>query len=214
MAGETVITIVGNLVADPELSWAQSGVARCTFTVASTPRTFDRQSGQFKPGDALFLRCTAWREFAENIVESLTKGSRVIVQGRLVQHSYETKQGEKRTSYDVQVDEIGPSLRFANAKVTRSQRGEGGFGDGGAGGGSGGGFRDGGQGGRGGAYDNFGGGQGGGGFRGGAQGGGRGSYEDSDYGVGQSSRSGAGYRGDAWAEASEDESFTRDAPPF
>ena len=128
MAGETPLTVVGNLVADPELRYTQSGAPVASFTVASTPRTFDRASNEWKDGDALFLRCSAWRELAENIAESLTKGMRVIVQGRLTQRSYETKDGEKRTVVELQVDEIGPSLKYASAKVTRAQRSGGGGG--------------------------------------------------------------------------------------
>ncbi|GIG26581.1 single-stranded DNA-binding protein [Cellulomonas denverensis] len=137
MAGDTVITVVGNLTADPELRFTPSGAAVANFTVASTPRTFDRQSNEWKDGDTLFLRCSIWREAAENVAESLTKGTRVIVQGRLVQRSYETREGEKRTVYEMQVDEVGPSLRYASAKLTRTQRsgGGGGFGGGGGGGG-------------------------------------------------------------------------------
>ena len=145
MAGETVITVIGNLTGDPELRFTPSGAAVANFTVASTPRTFDRQSNEFKDGDTLFMRCSIWREAAENVAESLTKGTRVIVTGRLVQRSYETREGEKRTVVELQVDEVGPSLRYASAKVTRTQRGGGGgggFGGGGGGGsfGGGGGF--------------------------------------------------------------------------
>ena len=122
MAGETPLTVVGNLVADPELRYTQSGAPVASFTVASTPRTFDRASNEWKDGDALFLRCSAWREMAENIAESLTKGMRVIVQGRLTQRSYEDRDGQKRTVVELQVDEIGPSLKYASAKVTRTQR--------------------------------------------------------------------------------------------
>lgn len=141
MAGDTVITVVGNLTADPELRFTPSGAAVANFTVASTPRQFDRQSNEWKDGDTLFMRCSIWREAAENVAESLTKGTRVIVQGRLVQRSYETREGEKRTVVELQVDEIGASLRYATAKVTRSQRsgGGGGFGGGGGGGSYGGG---------------------------------------------------------------------------
>ncbi|MBU5422371.1 single-stranded DNA-binding protein [Cellulomonas hominis] len=137
MAGDTTITVIGNLTADPELRFTPSGAAVANFTVASTPRTFDRQSNEWKDGDTLFLRCSIWREAAENVAESLTKGTRVIVSGRLVQRSYETREGEKRTVYELQVDEVGPSLRYASAKVTRTQRsgGGGGFGGGGGGGG-------------------------------------------------------------------------------
>ena len=134
MAGDTVITVVGNLTADPELRFTPSGAAVANFTVASTPRTFDRQSGEWKDGEALFLRCSVWRQAAENVAESLTKGTAVIVQGRLKQRSYETKEGEKRTVYELDVDEIGPSLKFATAKVNRTTRGSsgGGFGGGGS----------------------------------------------------------------------------------
>src|SRR6185295_8766331 len=137
MAGETVITVVGNLTADPELRFTPSGAAVANFTVASTPRTFDRASGEWKDGEALFLRCNIWRQPAENVAESLTRGSRVIVSGRLKQRSFETKEGEKRTVIELEVDEIGPSLRYATAKVNRAQRSDGG-GGGGYGGGSGG----------------------------------------------------------------------------
>ena len=150
MAGDTIITVVGNLTHDPELRFTPSGAAVASFTIASTPRTYDRQSGEWKDGDALFMRCSLWRDAAENVAESLTKGMRVIAQGRLVQRSYTTREGEQRTVVEMQVDEIGPSLRYARAQVTKV-----------AGGGSGGG--------------NFGGGngyQGGGGY-----GGGRASYD-------------------------------------
>ena len=136
MAGETVITVVGNLTADPELRFTPSGAAVANFTVASTPRTFDRQSNEWKDGDALFMRCSIWRQAAENVAESLTKGARVVVTGRLKQRSYETKEGEKRQVVELEVDEIGPSLRYATAKVTRAARGAGGSsGGGGFGGG-------------------------------------------------------------------------------
>ncbi|HEY4004268.1 MAG TPA: single-stranded DNA-binding protein [Pseudonocardia sp.] len=141
MAGDTIITVVGNLTADPELRFTPSGAAVANFTVASTPRTFDRQSGEWKDGEALFLRCNIWRQAAENVAETLTRGSRVIVSGRLKQRSYETREGEKRTVVELEVDEVGPSLRYATAKVNKVSRGSGGggFGGGGAGGGSGGG---------------------------------------------------------------------------
>ncbi|MCO7195504.1 single-stranded DNA-binding protein [Pseudonocardia sp. McavD-2-B] len=137
MAGETVITVVGNLTADPELRFTPSGAAVANFTVASTPRTFDRQSGEWKDGEALFLRCNIWRQAAENVAESLTRGARVVVQGRLRQRSFETKEGEKRTVVEMEVDEVGPSLRYATAKVNKVSRGggSGGFGGGGGGGG-------------------------------------------------------------------------------
>jgi len=142
MAGETVITVIGNLTGDPELRFTPSGSAVANFTIASTPRTFDRQSNDWKDGETLFLRASVWREAAENVAETLTKGMRVIAQGRLKSRSYETKEGEKRTVIELEVDEIGPSLRYASAKVTRTQRsggGNGGFGGGNAGGGFGGG---------------------------------------------------------------------------
>ncbi|MET0196816.1 MULTISPECIES: single-stranded DNA-binding protein [Nocardiaceae] len=141
MAGETVITVVGNLTADPELRFTPAGAAVANFTVASTPRTFDRQSNEWKDGDALFMRCNIWREAAENVAESLTRGARVVVTGRLRQRSYETREGEKRTVVELEVDEIGPSLRYATAKVNKANRGGGGGGGGfgGSSGGSGGG---------------------------------------------------------------------------
>jgi single-strand DNA-binding protein len=145
MAGDTVITIIGNLTNDPELRFTPSGAAVANFTVASTPRTFDRQSNEWKDGETLFMRCSVWRDAAENVAESLTRGSRVLVSGRLRSRSYETKEGEKRTVVEMEVDEVGPSLRYATAKVNKTQRGGGGgFGGGGGGGyqggGSGGGF--------------------------------------------------------------------------
>ena len=174
MANDTVITVVGNLTADPELRFTNSGIPVASFTVESTPRTFDRQSGEWKDGEALFLRCSIWRDAAENVAESLTKGTRVIVQGRLQQRSYTDREGNNRTSIELQVDEIGPSLRYATAKPTRTQRGGGGnFGGGFNGGNSGGGNYGGGQGG----YSN----QGGyGGNRGGAQGGPQGGQNPAD----------------------------------
>lgn len=120
MAGETIITVVGNLTSDPELRYTQNGLAVANFTIASTPRNFDRASNDWKDGEALFLRASVWREFAEHVAGSLTKGSRVIATGRLKQRSYETKEGEKRTSIELEVDEIGPSLRYATAQVTRA----------------------------------------------------------------------------------------------
>ncbi|MBG6225257.1 single-strand DNA-binding protein [Arthrobacter sp. CAN_A2] len=126
MAGETVITVVGNLTNDPELRFTPSGSAVANFTIASTPRTFDRQSNDWKDGETLFLRASVWREAAENVAETLTKGTRVVAQGRLKSRSYDTKEGEKRTVMELEVDEIGPSLRYASAKVTRTQRSGGG----------------------------------------------------------------------------------------
>ncbi|QRY62242.1 single-stranded DNA-binding protein [Gordonia sp. PDNC005] len=153
---DTVITVIGNLTADPELRFTPSGAPVANFTVASTPRTFDRQTNEWKDGEALFLRCSIWRDAAENVTESLKKGNRVIVQGKLKQRSYETREGEKRTVVELEVDEIGPSLRYATAQVNRTQRGGGGnFGGGNSGGGG-----------------NYGGGNSGGGY-GGNSGGGR-----------------------------------------
>jgi single-strand DNA-binding protein len=179
MAGETVITLVGNLVDDPELRFTPSGAAVAKFRIASTPRTFDRQTNEWKDGESLFLTCNVWRQPAENVAESLQRGMRVIVQGRLRQRSYETREGEKRTVFEVEVDEVGPSLRSATAKVTRAQR------SGGPGGGFGGGGGQGGGGGWGGGQPSgapsddpwassapAGGGQGGGGGWGGSSGGG------------------------------------------
>jgi single-strand DNA-binding protein len=148
MAGETTITVIGNLTDDPELRFTPSGAAVAKFRVASTPRTLDRASGEWKDGEPLFLACSVWRQAAENVAESLQRGARVIVSGRLRQRSYETKEGEKRTVYELEVDEIGPSLRYATAKVqkmSRSSGGGGGFGasgnsNGGNQGGGGGGF--------------------------------------------------------------------------
>src|ERR1700710_2693423 len=138
MAGDTIITVIGNLTADPELRFTPSGAAVANFTVASTPRTFDRQSGEWKDGDAMFLSCAVWRQAAENVAESLQKGMRVIVTGRLKSRSYETREGERRTVFEIDVDEVGPSLRSATAKVTKAARGSGGgggFGGGNSGGG-------------------------------------------------------------------------------
>jgi single-strand DNA-binding protein len=161
MAGETVITIIGNLTNDPELRFTPSGAAVANFTVASTPRTFDRQSNEWKDGETLFMRCSVWRDAAENVAESLQRGTRVLVSGRLRSRSYETKEGEKRTVVEMEVDEVGPSLRYATAKVNKTSRG-GGFGGGGAGGAGGGG------------------GYGGGGFSGGGGGGGGGQQAPAD----------------------------------
>ena len=128
MAGETVITVVGNLTSDPELRYTQNGLAVANFTIASTPRNFDRQANEWKDGEALFLRASVWRDFAEHVAGSLAKGSRVIATGRLKQRSYETREGEKRTAFELEVDEIGPSLRYATAQVTRASGGGGGGG--------------------------------------------------------------------------------------
>ena len=128
MAGETTITLVGNLTADPELRFTPSGAAVANFTVASTPRTFDRNTNEWRDGDAMFLNCAVWRQAAENVAESLQKGMRVIVQGRLKSRSYETREGERRTVFEIDVDEIGPALRYATAKVYRNASGGGGGG--------------------------------------------------------------------------------------
>jgi len=194
MAGETPITLIGNLTADPELRFTPSGAAVANFTVASTPRTFDRQTNEWRDGDAMFLSCAVWRQAAENVAESLQKGMRVIVSGRLKSRSYETREGEKRTVFEVDVDEIGPALRYATAKVTRTSSG----GGGGNGGGGGGGRPSGGGGGN----------QGGGSFggdpwaTGGGSGGGGGSRG------GQSSGGQSGGGDDPWATPQNDE------PPF
>jgi len=157
MAGETTITVVGNLTDDPELRFTPSGAAVAKFRIASTPRTLDRQSGEWKDGEPLFLACNIWRDAAEHVAESLQRGARVIVQGRLRQRSYETREGEKRTVYELEVDEIGPSLRYATAKVQRMNRsgggGGGGFGASNGGGGNGGGNRQPAGGGGGGNFD-------------------------------------------------------------
>ncbi len=122
MAGETLLTVVGNLTADPELRYTQNGIPVVSFTIASTPRTFDRQANEWKDGEALFLRCSVWREAAEHVTGSLTKGSRVIATGRLRQRSYQDREGQNRTSIELEVEEVGPSLRYATAQVTRSAR--------------------------------------------------------------------------------------------
>jgi single-strand DNA-binding protein len=195
MAGETVITVVGNLVDDPELRFTPSGAAVANFRIASTPRTFDRQSNEWKDGEALFLSCSVWRQAAENVAESLTKGMRVVVQGRLKQRSYETREGEKRTVVELDVEEVGPSLKYATAKVARVQRSGGGGGYGSQGGGGDDPWasnpaQSGGQGGQ------QGGGQQGGGSWGGQQGGGQ-------QGGGQPAQ-----QNDPWASSGSDE------PPF
>lgn len=173
MAGETTITIIGNLTNDPELRFTPSGSAVANFTIASTPRTYDRQSNQWKDGETLFLRASIWREAAENVAETLAKGMRVIAQGRLKSRSYETKEGEKRTAMELEIDDIGPSLQFASAKVVRTQRGNGQQGG------------------------NRGGQQGGGGFGGGQQQGG----QQGGYGGQQGGQQGGGYnqQDDPWA---------------
>ncbi len=203
MAGETVITVVGNLTADPELRFLPSGAAVANFTVASTPRTFDRQSGEWKDGDALFLNCSVWRQAAENVAESLRKGMRVLVQGRLRQRSYETQQGERRTVVELEVDEVGPSLRYATASVTRSSGGQGGQGGqgGGFGGNQGGGFGGGNQGGYGSQ-----GGQPSGGY--GNQGGGYGGNQGGQSGQGSHGGDNREQMADPWGQPQSDE------PPF
>src|SRR4051812_20863585 len=132
MAGETPITVIGNLTADPELRFTPSGAAVANFTVASTPRTFDRQTNEWKDGEALFLNCSVWRQAAENAAESLVRGMRVIVSGRLKARSYETREGEKRTVFEIDVDEVGPSLKYATAKVSKTSRSGTGGGQGGS----------------------------------------------------------------------------------
>lgn len=209
MAGDTVITVIGNLTADPELRFTPSGAAVANFTVASTPRTFDRQSNEWKDGETLFLRCSVWREAAENVAESLQKGMRVIVQGRLKSRSYETKEGERRTVTELDVDEVGPSLRYASAKVNRNARSGGqGGGFGGGGGQQGGGFGGGQPAGGGfGGDSGFGGGQAAGGF-GGSRGG----------GGGRQSAPQAAPQGDPWSQSSGGNydwgSGQEDEPPF
>src|SRR3954471_14016953 len=167
MAGDTLLTLIGNLTADPELRFTPSGAAVANFTVASTPRAFDRQSNEWKDGETLFMRCSVWRDAAENVAESLQRGSRVIVTGRLKSRTWDTKEGEKRTVMELEVDELGPSLRYATAKVNKTQRGGGGGGYGGYGGGN-----SGGGGGGGGGY--------GGGNSGGFSGGGGSSSQTDD----------------------------------
>ncbi|WP_420176548.1 single-stranded DNA-binding protein [Luteococcus sp. OSA5] len=192
MAGETPITLVGNLTADPELRFTPSGAAVANFTVASTPRQFDRQTNEWRDGEAMFLNCSVWRQAAENVAESLQKGMRVVVQGRLKARSYETREGEKRTVFEVEVEEIGPSLKYATAKVTRT-----------SGGGSGGNWQGGNQGGGyGGGAPAAGGNQGWGNQGGGNAGGG---WQSAPQGQGGDNRGGGV---DPWAQAQSDE------PPF
>ncbi|MFI9156399.1 single-stranded DNA-binding protein [Kitasatospora aureofaciens] len=199
MAGETVITLVGNLVDDPELRFTPSGAAVAKFRIASTPRTFDRQTNEWKDGESLFLTCNVWRQPAENVAESLQRGMRVIVQGRLRQRSYETKEGEKRTVFEVEVDEVGPSLRSATAKVTRANR------SGGPGGGFGG-QQGGGQGG----WSGGGGQQGGGGW-GGNSGGGQSGPSDDPWA--SSAPSGGNQGGGGWGGAPSGGGYSEE-PPF
>ncbi|MFJ4191674.1 single-stranded DNA-binding protein [Kitasatospora sp. NPDC089509] len=206
MAGETVITLVGNLVDDPELRFTPSGAAVAKFRIASTPRTFDRQTNEWKDGESLFLTCNVWRQPAENVAESLQRGMRVIVQGRLRQRSYETKEGEKRTVFEVEVDEVGPSLRSATAKVTRANR------SGGPGGAPGGGFggQQGGGGGQGGGWGG-GGGQQGGGNWGGNSGGGQSGPSDDPWA--SSAPSGGNQGGGGWGGAPSGGGYSEE-PPF
>ncbi len=198
MAGETLITLVGNLTADPELRFTPSGAAVANFTVASTPRTFDRQTNEWRDGDAMFLNCAVWRQAAENVAESLQKGMRVIVQGRLKSRSYETREGERRTVFEIDVDEIGPALRYATAKVTRttSQGGGGGRSGGGYGGSQGGG----GQGGGGGPQ--------GGGSQGGQGGGSQGGFGEDPWATGGSGGGARPQGNDPWSSPQTEE------PPF
>jgi len=196
-AGDTQITIAGNLVDDPQLRYTPTGQAVANFRVASTPRFMDRTTNEWKDGDSLFLSCNVWRQAAENVAESLQRGMRVIVQGRLRQRSYETKDGEKRTVYEIEVDEVGPSLRNASAKVTKSSRAGGGYGGGQSG--SGGGYG-GGQSGSGGGY---------GGGQSGSGGGQSGSGGGGGYGGGSAGRS----ADDPWTSDASDGGFT-DEPPF
>ncbi|WP_333619789.1 single-stranded DNA-binding protein [Dietzia sp.] len=195
MAGETVITVVGNMVADPELRFTPSGAAVANFRIASTPRRFNQQTNQWEDGEALFLTCNVWRQAAENVAESLQRGMRVIVQGRLRQRSFETREGEKRTVFELEVDEVGPALKYATAKVARTPREGGGFGGGQQGGGQGG----------------FGGNQGQGnqGGFGGQQGGGQGGF-------GNSGGQGRGQNDDPWGSAPQAGGFGGgdDEPPF
>ncbi|MFD8207166.1 single-stranded DNA-binding protein [Streptomyces sp. NPDC059695] len=176
MAGETVITVVGNLVDDPELRFTPSGAAVAKFRIASTPRTFDRQTNEWKDGESLFLTCSVWRQAAENVAESLQRGMRVVVQGRLKQRSYEDREGVKRTVYELDVEEVGPSLKNATAKVTKTtgRGGQGGYGGGGQQGGGGGGW---------------------GGNSGGSQQGGGGAPADDPWATGGPSSSGGGQQG-------------------
>ena len=199
MAGDTVITIIGNLTADPEMRFTPSGAAVASFTIASTPRTYDRQSGEWKDAETLFMRCSIWRDAAENVAESLTKGMRVIAQGRLQQRSYTTREGEQRTVVEMQVDEIGPSLRRAKAQVTRTG-GSGGY-AGNQGGGQGG--YSGGQGGGQGGYS---------GGQGGYNGGGQGGYNGGQGGQPSYNAPAGGAPDDPWATGGGT-SFG-DEPPF
>ncbi|MFX4286334.1 single-stranded DNA-binding protein [Janibacter sp. G349] len=205
MAGETPITVIGNLTADPELRFTPSGAAVANFTVASTPRTFDRQTNEWKDAETLFMRCSVWREAAENVAESLTRGTRVVVSGRLVSRSWEDKEtGQKRSVMEMQVDEVGPSLRYATAKVTKTQRG--------GGGGQGGGSWGGGGGQQGGSGGGFGGQQDDPWATGGSQGGGQqggGSWGGGQQAPAQGAPQGGGQAGGGWGNAP-----SYDEPPF
>ncbi|MGE9782723.1 single-stranded DNA-binding protein [Janibacter sp. CX7] len=205
MAGETPITVIGNLTADPELRFTPSGAAVANFTVASTPRTFDRQTNEWKDAETLFMRCSVWREAAENVAESLTRGTRVVVTGRLVSRSWEDKEtGQKRSVMEMQVDEVGPSLRYATAKVTKTQRG--------GGGGQGGGSWGGGGGQQGGSGGGFGGQQDDPWATGGSQGGGQqggGSWGGGQQAPAQGAPQGGGQAGGGWGNAP-----SYDEPPF
>lgn len=209
-AGDVNITVIGNLTADPELRYTPNGAAVANFTVASTPRQFDRQSNEWKDGETLFMRCSIWREAAENVSESLQRGTRVVVTGRLKSRSYETKEGEKRTTTELEVDEIGPSLRYATAKVNKTQR------SGGPGGGFGGG-----QGGGNVSQGNFGGQHGGngGGFGGGQQGGNfGGSPNDDPWATGGNTGGQQGGQGNAGGQQGGNGGWSTgpsyDEPPF
>ena len=195
MAGETIITVVGNLTADPELRFTPSGAAVANFTIASTPRLFDRQTNEFKDGEALFMRCSVWREHAENVAESLTKGMRVIAQGRLRARSYDDQNGNRRTAWELEVDEVGPALRYATAQVSRNQRGGGGGGN----------------------QDGFGGNTGGG-FGGGNQGGGFGGQQQSQGGGGDWGAPQQSPANDPWGDSGGSSDWGanpgQSAPPF
>ncbi len=204
MAGDTVITIVGNVTGDPELRFTPSGAAVANFTVASTPRAFDRQSNEWKDGETLFMRCSVWRDAAENVAESLQRGTRVIVTGRLKSRSYETKEGEKRTVIEMEVDEVGPSLRYASAKVTKTQRGSGGGGFGSSGSGH--------QGGYAADTDPWATGPSGGGHGGPAGGGGGGGYGGP--GSGGSGQGGPGSGGPQGGQGGWGSAPSYDEPPF
>ena len=202
MAGETPITVVGNLTADPELRFTPSGAAVANFTVASTPRTFDRQTNEWKDQETLFLNCSVWRQAAENAAESLQRGMRVIVQGRLKARSYETREGEKRTVFEIDVEEVGPSLKMATAKVQKTSRSGGGQGDFASGGGNDPWASN--SGGQGGGAAAPAGGQGGGSW-GGQQGSGSGGYSGGSQGGGQS---------DPWAAPGAGAGGSSEEPPF